>query len=114
TVICTGLLPFSDGAVSTVALMSLMALFQSVAFPNSGAILSRAVDPDNQGQIMGLNNATGALARVAGPQCGLEVMNLNVNAPFYLGALIVAPAILLALGAGRAAEAGAQALAPAE
>src|SRR3984957_14268067 len=62
TVICTALQPFSDGGFFTVALMALMALSQSVAFPNSGALLSRSVDPDHQGQIMGLNNATGALA----------------------------------------------------
>ncbi|MFI4933875.1 MAG: MFS transporter [Caulobacterales bacterium] len=103
TVICTALQPFSDGGTMTVALMALMALSQSVAFPNSGALLSRSVDPDHQGQIMGLNNATGALARVTGPQFGLGLLGFNINAPFYLGALIVAPAIFLALGAGRAA-----------
>jgi predicted MFS family arabinose efflux permease len=104
TVICNALQPFTDGGASTVTLMVLMALAQSVAFPNSGALLSRAVDPDHQGQIMGLNNATGALARVTGPQFGLGLQTLNINAAFYLGALIVAPAIFLALGAGRAAR----------
>jgi MFS family permease len=103
TVICTALQPFSDGGTMTVALMALMALSQSVAFPNSGALLSRSVDPDHQGQIMGLNNATGALARVTGPQLGLGLLGYNINAPFMLGALIVAPAIFLAVGAGRAA-----------
>ena len=103
TVICTALQPFSDGGVMTVTLMALMALSQSVAFPNSGALLSRSVDPDHQGQIMGLNNATGALARVTGPQLGLGLLGYNINAPFMLGALIVAPSIFLALSAGRAA-----------
>ena len=104
TVICTALQPLSDGGVMTVTLMALMALSQSVAFPNSGALLSRAVDPDHQGQIMGLNNATGALARVTGPQFGLGLLGVSINGAFYLGALIVAPAIFLALGAGRAAR----------
>jgi MFS family permease len=104
SVLCTALQPFSPGGVVTVLLMALMALSQSVAFPNTGALLSRSIDPDHQGQIMGLNNATGALARVTGPQLGLGLMGFNVNAAFYLGALIVAPAIFLALGAGRAAE----------
>jgi len=112
TVICTALQPFSDGRVLTVGLMALMALSQSVAFPNSGALLSRSVDPDHQGQIMGLNNATGALARVVGPQCGLGLLGLSINAAFYFGAAIVAPAIFLALGAGKASQRDSPALSP--
>lgn len=112
TVICTALQPFSDGGFFTVTLMALMALSQSVAFPNSGALLSRSVDPDHQGQIMGLNNATGALARVTGPQFGLGLQSLNINAAFYFGAAIVAPAIFLALGAGRASKSHSEVLAP--
>jgi MFS family permease len=104
TVLCTGLQPFSDGGLTTVCLMAMMAVSQSVAFPNSGALLSRSVDPDHQGQIMGLNNATGALARLVGPQFGIFMYGLNVNGPYAMGALIVAPAILLAVGASRAAE----------
>ncbi|HEX3919213.1 MAG TPA: MFS transporter [Caulobacteraceae bacterium] len=104
TVICTALQPFSPGGFVTVGLMALMALSQSVAFPNSGALLSRSVDPDHQGQIMGLNNATGALARITGPQLGLGLLAFNINGAFYLGAMIVAPAIFLAMGAGRAAQ----------
>ena len=112
TVICTALQPFSDGHLLTVGLMALMALSQSVAFPNSGALLSRSVDPDHQGQIMGLNNATGALARVVGPQCGLGLLGLSINAAFYFGAAIVAPAIFLALGAGKASQREGAALSP--
>lgn len=112
TVICTALQPLSDGGFFTVTLMALMALSQSVAFPNSGALLSRSVDPDHQGQIMGLNNATGALARVTGPQFGLGLQSLNINGAFYFGAAIVAPAIFLALGAGRASKREAPALTP--
>ncbi len=102
-VICNFLQTISPGGLVTVGLMALMALSQSVAFPNSGALLSRSVDPDHQGQIMGLNNATGALARVVGPQFGLALLMININGAFYLGALIIAPSILLALAAGRAA-----------
>ncbi len=113
SVICTALQPFSPGGFATVVLMALMALSQSVAFPNSGALMSRSIDPDNQGQIMGLNNATGALARVTGPQLGLALLAVNINGAFWLGALIVAPAIFLALGAGRASQRGYAVLRPA-
>ncbi|MFI4973167.1 MAG: MFS transporter [Caulobacterales bacterium] len=111
TVICTALQPLSDGRVLTITLMSLMALSSSVAFPNSGALMSRSIDENHQGQIMGLNNAMGALARVSGPLCaGLVFSGININGPFVMGALIVAPAIFLALSAGRAA--GRQEIAP--
>jgi DHA1 family tetracycline resistance protein-like MFS transporter len=104
TAICIGLQPLSDGHALTYGLMGLMAMFQSVAFPNSGALMSRSIDEHNQGQIMGLNNASGAIARVAGPAAALQLFDsVNVNAPFAMGALIVAPAIFLALSAGRAA-----------
>jgi MFS family permease len=104
SVLCTALQPFSPSGAVTVALMAGMALSQSVAFPNSMALLSRSIDPDHQGQIMGLNNATGAAARFFGPQLGLGLLAFYINGAFYLGALIVAPAIFLALGAGRAAQ----------
>ena len=105
TVIASALQPFSDGGAMTVTLMCCVALSSSIAFPNSGALMSRVIDEDHQGQIGGLNNALGAMARVLGPQAGAVSRGLlGSNAPFIIGALIVAPAILLALSAGRAAR----------
>jgi MFS family permease len=105
TVLATAVLPFSIGIMSTTALMALMAFGQSVAFPNVSALISRNSEADRQGQVLGLNNATGALARVAGPLgAGLVFAGLSVNGPFWMGAAIVAPAIFLALAAGRAVK----------
>jgi MFS family permease len=104
TVVTIGLQPFSHGDWTTIALMAGTALFSSVAFPNAGALMSRNTDADSQGQVMGLNNAAGAFSRVAGPfTAGLVFAELNVNGPFWIGAAIVAPAILLAISAGRRA-----------
>ncbi len=104
TVVASALQPLSDGGVSTVALMCLVAICSSVAFPNSGALMSRVIDSDHQGQVGGLNNALGAMARVLGPQAGaFATLLVGINAPFLVGAAIVAPAILLAISAGRAA-----------
>jgi MFS family permease len=103
TVLATASLPFSVGLISTTALMALMAFGQSVAFPNVSALISRNSDADRQGQVLGLNNATSALARVTGPLCaGLVFSGISINGPFWMGAVIVAPAIFLALSAGRA------------
>ncbi len=105
TVCAVALQPLSDGHWTTIALMAATSMFSSVAFPNAGALMSGVIDPDNQGQIMGLNNATGAFARFVGPLCaGLIFAGVSVNGPFFAAACIVAPAILLALAAGRAAK----------
>ncbi len=103
TVCATALQPFSTGFVMTTVLMAVMALGQSVAFPNVSALISRNISPDHQGQLLGLNNATAALARIAGPLVGqLVFADVAANGPFILGACIVLPAIVLPLGAGRA------------
>ena len=94
----------SSGLVMTTALMALTAVGQSISWPNVGALISRNADPAKQGQVLGLNNATGALARFVGPlSAGLAFAHLSHDAPFVMAALVVAPAILLALSAvGRA------------
>ena len=103
TVVGAALQPLSPGGAMTIALMCLTAIGQSVAFPNVGAMISKTADPHRQGQILGLNNATGALARVVGPFCAGLIFPVSQDGPFILGAMIVAPAILLALSAGRQA-----------
>ncbi|HEY2178943.1 MAG TPA: MFS transporter [Caulobacteraceae bacterium] len=103
-VIAMAVQPFADGGWTTYAVMAMMALSSSVAFPNAGALMSRAIDEHNQGQIMGLSNAINALSRVVGPQAAsFAFASVSVDGPFFLGALLVAPAIMLALSAGTAA-----------
>jgi DHA1 family tetracycline resistance protein-like MFS transporter len=104
TVIAMALQPFGDGGWMTYGLMAMTALCSSVAFPNAGALMSRVIDENHQGQIMGLNNAVGALARFVGPAgAALVYSSISIDGPYFLGALVVAPAILLALGAAKAA-----------
>jgi MFS family permease len=105
TMLCMALQPLSTGGPMTIALLTLSAAGQSVAWPNVSALISETADPHRQGQILGLNNAMGALARVAGPMCAnVSFAALSIHAPFILGAIAVAPAIIIALAAGRRAE----------
>lgn len=103
-VVCMALQTQSTGLAMTTVLMACSALGQSVSWPNVGALISRNSDPARQGQVLGLNNATGALSRVAGPMtAGLAFAHISHGAPWVIGAAVVAPAILLALSAaGRA------------
>ncbi|MGI9170430.1 MAG: MFS transporter, partial [Caulobacteraceae bacterium] len=105
TAIAIALQPLSDGKWSTYVLMAAAAMASSIAFPNATALLSGAIRPDSQGQVMGLSNAAGAFARVAGPlAAGLVFAGIAIDGPFVMAALIVAPAIALAVSAGRAAR----------
>jgi MFS transporter, DHA1 family, tetracycline resistance protein len=98
--LCLALQPFSAAPWQTVLIMTLSAVGSSVAWPNVSAMISEAADPHRQGQILGLNNAMGALARATGPFCaGVTFAALSLDAPFFQGALITAPAVLLAVGA---------------
>jgi MFS family permease len=92
--------PFSTGIVPSILFLSLAALGQSISFPTVAALISRNADPHRQGQMLGLNIAAGAMARTLGPlTIGLCFAHLGTNTPFWVGAAIVLPAILLALHA---------------
>lgn len=102
TAIGCALQPFSTGFIMVTVLMAVTALGQSISFPNVSALISRHSDPDRQGQLLGLNNATGALSRVIGPLCaGLAFAHVSADAQYYMAALVMLPAILLALSASR-------------
>ena len=103
TSLCLGLQPLSPSGAATVALMALMSLGQSMAYPNSAALISRTTDPDHQGQVLGLNNAMDGASRLIGPQAALALYAWAPDAPFYAAVGVTAPAILLAIAAGVAA-----------
>lgn len=102
TTFSIALLPLVSG-MGVVTLLCLSAFGQSIAGPNISSLISRHAEAENQGQYLGLNNAVGALARLAGPfAAGLAFSGIGVDAPFYLAGLLVLPAIFLALQAKRA------------
>lgn len=103
TLVCATLQPLSNHPWLTIGLMTLTAIGSSVAFPNIGAMISAAIDPDRQGQTLGLNNAAGAMARVIGPLCaGLAFAEITIHAPFLMGALIQIAALWIVVNANRA------------
>jgi DHA1 family tetracycline resistance protein-like MFS transporter len=102
--LCMGAQPFVPNGTSVIVLLCLSAIGQSVAWPNVSALISRNVDWQHQGQFLGLNNATSALARFTGPMAsGLLFSNAGIHVPFFTAGAMVAPAILLAWQA-RSAE----------
>jgi DHA1 family tetracycline resistance protein-like MFS transporter len=97
--------PLTPGPGYTVALMAMTAFGQSLALPNISALISQATAPDRQGAMLGLNLAAGAAARIIGPlYAGAMFSFVGPNAPYFAGALIVAPAVWFAIDAGRAVK----------
>ena len=77
--------------------MITVALGQSLAFPNIAAIISKAASPERQGEMMGLNSAAGALARIIGPLMAAPLfMNFGPGAPFAVAAGLCIPALFMA------------------
>jgi MFS family permease len=75
----------------------------ALAMPNISALISRSSLPDEQGALLGLNMAAGSAARMLGPiAAGATFSAFGPNTPFLTGAVLVVPAVLLALDAGRA------------
>ena len=77
--------------------MITVALGQSLAFPNIGAIISRSVSSERQGEMMGLNTAAGALARIIGPLMAAPLFaGFGPSAPFAVAAGLCVPALFMA------------------
>jgi MFS family permease len=103
TMLGLALQPFAPMPWMVVVLMSMGAIGQSIAWPNVGALISHNVSEYQQGQYLGLNNATGALARLIGPLIiGAAYSAISFDSPFYLAGLFMLPTIGLAWSAGRA------------
>jgi MFS transporter, DHA1 family, tetracycline resistance protein len=89
--------PLFRNPVAAVALMSMLMVGHSLAFPNAGALISRATPPETQGSVMGLMMASNALARIiAPPLFGFAYASISPDAPYFLGALMIGGAVLVA------------------
>jgi MFS family permease len=89
--------------------MALGAAGMSLAMPNISALISRATLPDRQGAMLGLNMASGSVARIVGPiVAGAVFSGVGRDWPFLIGAALTVPAAMMALTAGRVVRRGAR------
>lgn len=90
--------PIIRTPASGVLLMGLLMTGHSLAFPTSGALISRNTAPERQGSTMGLLMASNAFSRiVAPPLFGAVYGMIAYDAPWYLGAAMIGLVIILAL-----------------
>jgi len=93
-----GLSPIWPVAVGGLFLVT---LGQSLTFPNISALISQSAPPDRQGEMLGLNMAGNALARIIGPIAGTAMFVVSHGAPFVAGALLTLPGLALVRAVGR-------------
>lgn len=63
--------------------------------PSSSSLLSRAVDEDRQGSVLGVGQATSALGRICGPGLAGFLLDQHRSLPFAAGALLLGVAAVL-------------------
>jgi len=95
-------LPIVQGWIIPIV-MAFGACGMSMAMPNISAMISRTTPPDRQGAMLGLNMASGSIARIFGPMlAGALFSGLGHDWPFIVGAALMIPAAIMAINAGRA------------
>jgi MFS family permease len=85
------------------AIMAVGASGMAMTMPNLSALISRSVDPDRQGAMLGLNMASSSIARIFGPIiAGAIFSQIGHDWPLIIGAALTIPAAVMAINAGRA------------
>jgi DHA1 family tetracycline resistance protein-like MFS transporter len=98
--------PVLRDPIAAAALMSTLMMGHSLAFPSAGALVTRSIGPESQGSVNGLLMATNAVGRiVAPPLFGFAYTAIGSDSPYYLCAVLVGLAVILALQAVRVREA---------
>ena len=91
TLACVALLPAIPLLSMAIILFTLGdGLFQ----PSSSALIANAAPPDSQGRIQGANQAQQSIGRMIGPVAAAALASLEVSAPYWAGAIIVAAALV--------------------
>lgn len=95
-------IPVAAGWIIPIV-MAIGACGMSLAMPNISAMISHAAPVDRQGAMLGLNMAAGSMARIVGPMvAGVLYSAVGPDWPFLVGAVLMVPAAMMAINAGRA------------
>jgi predicted MFS family arabinose efflux permease len=119
--LCTGqaVMPLVHNIPLFAVVMALVPIGTSLLFPATSSQISKHAPPGHVGEFMGLQQAFGNVARMLGPVwAGVVFQRIGVPWPFWLAAVLMGTAGLLAFGAsledpGTGASAGTAASMPA-
>jgi len=91
-------LPQATTVAILIAPLAAIAVGFSIVSPSLTAWVSRRSPADRQGEVLGLAQSTGALARVAGPGIGgLLFDHVGHASPFQIAAVVISGAAVIAL-----------------
>ena len=90
------LLPFSISTFTLLAILAVLSLGTGLVTPSCLGMISRYADPAQQGGVLGINQALGALGRVLGPIWGAFVFDAaGMSWPFITGGIVLTVVALL-------------------
>jgi MFS family permease len=76
--------------------LALIAMANGCLTPSITSMISKYADPKDVGQVLGVNQSFGSLARAAGMGLSGFLYGMNFHVPFFAGALLMAICFLLA------------------
>jgi MFS family permease len=86
-------------AATKVALfvaIAIMAIGNGLNTPSLSSLISRAASGDDQGGVLGVSQAMGALARISGPLIGTWTLAFGTTMPYLTGAIVMLGACFFA------------------
>lgn len=86
--------------------IALLAFANGCLMPSITSLLSRNASDKEQGQVLGMNQSFGSLARIAGPTMGGMLYGWHYTGPYVGGAVLMAGALVFVLGYQRAGRGG--------
>ncbi len=89
-------IPLPGMLLGTAAVMSLVPIGTAMLFPSVSALVSHRVPSNQLGQVLGVQQSFGGMARVIAPVWATAVFQFGPTAPFFIAAGVVAFVTLLA------------------
>jgi MFS transporter, DHA1 family, tetracycline resistance protein len=97
TAVGLALIPFSVSTTTLLLILAVLSLGTGVMTPSCLGMISRHADPKQQGGVLGINQALGALGRVLGPIWGAFVFDAaGTSWPFLTGGIVMSMVVVLA------------------
>ena len=90
------LIPYYYGTFPLLVVMAVLSVGTGIMTPSCLSLISRHADPKQQGGILGINQALGALGRVLGPIWGAFVFaSVGTTWPFITGGIVLLAVFVL-------------------
>jgi MFS transporter, DHA1 family, tetracycline resistance protein len=98
-------LGFAGSLWAVLVVTGLLAIGMGLLNPSVTSLVSRLAGSDERGGVMGVSQSASSLARILGPAVAGAVFTVwGRNAPYYLGALLMAAVVVMALRLPRRSE----------